>query len=223
MSTPILLRQTPFRIWAVPVLNDNFVYLVCRGPDAVLVDAGAAQPVEAVLQKEGLTLRQILLTHRHGDHTAGAERLQTRIQPGGQFPEPVETLALPGHTADDKGYYYPAAGVVFTGDCLINGACGRVIAGSMQALFESLQRIKQLPDETLVLGGHDYLMDNLQFGLQQAPGNSAIQARLALYQQTPVAALFATLAEEQRTNVFLQAPDLATFAVLRNAKDHFAL
>jgi len=71
-----------------------------------------------------------------------------------------------------------------------------------------------------VLGGHDYLMDNLQFGLQQAPGNAAIQARLTLYQQNPAAALFATLAEEQRTNVFLQASDLATFAALRNAKDH---
>jgi len=221
MSTPILLKQTPFRIWAVPVLNDNFVYLVCRGTDAVLVDAGAAQPVEAALQNEGLTLRQILLTHGHGDHTAGAERLKTRIQPGGRLPEPVETLALPGHTADDKGYYYPAAGVVFTGDCLINGACGRVIGGSMQALFQSIQRIKQLPGETLVLGGHDFLMDNLQFGLQQEPGNAAIQARLALYRQDPPAALFATLAEEQRTNVFLQAPDLATFSALRNAKDHF--
>ncbi len=223
MPVQVLPRQTPFSIWAVPVLTDNFVYLVCCGQDAVLVDAGAAQPVEAVLQKEGLTLRQILLTHRHGDHTAGAERLQTRIQPGGRLPEPVETLALPGHTAEDKGYYYPAAGVVFTGDCLINGACGRVIGGSMQALFESLKRIKQLPDETLVLGGHDYLMDNLQFGLQQEPGNTAIQARIALYNRNPTAALFVTLAEEQRTNLFLRAPDLASFTALRDAKDRFAL
>ncbi len=221
MTDPVLLQQAPFHIWAVPVLHDNFVYLVCRGRDAVLVDAGAAGPVETLLQKEGLALRRMLITHRHGDHTAGAARLQARIQPGGQVPEPVEAIALPGHTADDQGYYYPSAGVVFTGDCLINGACGRVIGGSMPALFESIQRIKQLPGETLVLGGHDYLMDNLQFGLQQEPGDPAIQARMALYKQNPTAALFATLAEEQRTNVFLQAPDLATFSVLRHAKDHF--
>lgn len=221
MPVQFLLKNAPFRLWAVPVLTDNFVYLVCCGQDAVLVDAGEAKPVEAVLQKEGLTLRQILLTHRHGDHTAGAERLQDRIQSGGRVPEPVETLALPGHTRDDRGYYYPSAGVVFTGDCLINGACGRVIAGSMQALFESIQRIKQLPDETLVLGGHDYLLGNLQFGLQQEPGNEAIQARMALYNQNPMAALFVTLAEEKRTNVFLRAPDLASFTALRDAKDHF--
>ncbi len=221
MFEPVLLKQTPFRIWAVSVLNDNFVYLVCCGQDAVLVDAGAAQPVETVLQKEGLVLRQILLTHGHGDHTAGAERLLAQIRSGGRLPEPVETLALPGHTDEDRGYYYPSAGVVFTGDCLINGACGRVIGGSMQALFDSIQRIKKLPGETLVLGGHDYLMDNLQFGLQQEPGNPAILSRLALYQRNPAAALFVTLAEELRTNVFLRASDLASFSALRKAKDHF--
>jgi len=221
MPVQFLLKQTPFRIWAVSVLTDNFVYLVCCRQDAVLVDAGEAEPVETVLQKEGLALRQILLTHGHGDHTAGAGRLQGCIQSGGRLPEPVETLALPGHTRDDRGYYYPSAGVVFTGDCLINGACGRVISGSMQALFESIQRIKQLPVDTLVLGGHDYLLDNLQFGLRQEPGNAAIQARQVLYKQDPAAALFVTLAEEQRTNVFLRAPDLASFTALRDAKDQF--
>lgn len=221
MPVVMRLERGPFRVLVVPVLTDNFVYVVCRDQDAVLVDAGQVEPVEAVLAEEQLVLRQVLVTHAHGDHTAGLARLRAQVQPGGLLPGPVEKLALPGHTPDDVGFYYPSIGVVFTGDCLINGACGRVITGSMRDLYESLQHLKALPPDTLMLGGHDYLPDNLQFARDQEPHNAAIQERLAHYAQEPYAGLFLSLAEEMRTNPFLQAADLETFAALRRAKDRF--
>jgi hydroxyacylglutathione hydrolase len=206
----------------VPVLQDNFVYLVCRGHDAVVIDAGETQPVEAVLGACGLQLRAALLTHRHGDHAAGYTRMQQLVQ--GQVtsaPGPVEVLMLPGHTEEDMGFYFPVPGVVFTGDCLINGACGRVLGGSFGALYASLQRIKQLPADTLVCGGHDYLLDNLRFAQSCEPTNTAIQERMERYAQDPAGAVFVTLEEEKTTNPFLRVPDLEAFITLRKAKDRF--
>lgn len=211
-----------WRVAAIPVLQDNFVYVVSHGRDAVVVDAGASAPVLAYIRETGLVLRDVLLTHQHRDHTAGVADLQALIEPmATSGPIAFEVLSLPGHTAGDVGYYFAAAGVVCTGDCLINGACGRVLGGSMQDLFQSLQRIKALPGETRILGGHDYLKDNLRFALQHQSDNPAIHARRERYASDPAGALFATLDEEWATNPFLQATDLDSFTRLREAKDCF--
>ncbi len=221
MRCVMQLKSSPFRLVAVPVLSDNFVYLVCRGQDAVLIDAGAAGPVEEILRAEGLLLREILLTHRHADHTAGLPALERFVQPGGQLPGPVETLSLPGHTPDDRGYYFSSLGVVFTGDCLINGGCGRAISGSVPDLYRSLQRLLTLPPDTLICGGHDYLLENLRFAAEQDPGNEAIRQRRDLYQADPKMAIFQSIADEIRTNPFLTADNARSFAALRADKDLF--
>jgi len=210
------------QVIVLPVLQDNFVYLLVRGTNAVAIDAGAFAPLAAYLRAQNLCLRAAYLTHGHGDHAAGYGQLQQCIQRDDrQIPGPVEVLELPGHTAEDRGFYFPAAGVAFTGDCLINGACGRVLGGSMEDLYHSLQRIKRLPPETLLFGGHDYLLGNLRFGLHCEPGNAAIQERLHLYRQDPGRALFVSLAEEMASNPFLRAADLQAFTALRQVKDRF--
>lgn len=214
---------------AVPVLGDNFDYLVCCNGQAVLIDAGEAAPVYAALAENNLILRHILITHSHGDHTFGLSELRKlvgtdrrAVHSNGAFGDsalPVKEMDVPGHTADGKMFYFPEAGALFTGDTLINGACGR--AADMQHLFESLQKIKQLPPDTLIFGGHDYLDENLRFGFSIEPDNANIQARLSLYRCDPAAALFVSLEEELKTNVLLRAPDVETFTVLRRAKDRF--
>lgn len=164
----------------------------------------------------------LLLTHRHADHTAGASTLRADIQQHGPSAiGPVETLPVPGHTAHDVAFYFPDAAAVFTGDCLINGACGRLFGRPAMELHESLMRIAQLPADTLVMGGHDYLEDNLRFGLSVEPDNNAIRNRLELYQRDPAAALFVEMKEEIKTNPFLRATTAASFAALRKAKDRF--
>ncbi len=218
----VRIQRGSVEILAIPVCRDNLVYLVCQDGQAVLIDAGSAAPVRACLAANHLRLCNILLTHRHADHTAGATALRADIQQ--QNPSAVgsvEMLSVPGHTANDAAFYFPAAAAVFTGDCLINGACGRIFGGSATELYESLMRIAQLPVETLVLGGHDYLADNLRFGLSVEPDNDAIRNRLALYQRDPAAALFVSLEEEKKTNPFLRATTAESFAALRKAKDRF--
>lgn len=221
-----------YEVLAIPVLQDNFIYLVCREGRAVLVDAGEAGPVFRVLEKENLQLLDVLITHTHHDHIAGCRAIQDRLgvlstSPGVEPREQIllgtacRSLSTPGHTAVHKCYYFPEEGFLFSGDTIINGACGRILDGTAEQLFNSLQLIKQLPDNTRIFGGHDYLADNMEFALSIEPDNADVQARLDLYHRDPAAAIFVPLEEEKKTNPFLRTDSLAEFIALRQAKDRF--
>ncbi len=221
-----------YEVLAVPVLHDNFIYLVCHNGEAVLIDAGEAKPVFTTLEKENLQLLDILITHSHRDHVGGCRAIVDRLgvqstSPGVASAElPVlgtvcRSISAPGHMAVHKIYCFPELGILFTGDTLINGACGRLLGGTAEQLFESLERIKMFPDETRVFGGHDYLTDNMEFALSIAPDNAEMQARLDLYRKDPAAAIFTPLAEEKKTNPFLRVDTVREFAELRRRKDRF--
>jgi hydroxyacylglutathione hydrolase len=221
-----------YEVLAVPVLHDNFVYLVCREGRAVLIDAGEAGPVFSVLEKENLQLLNVLITHTHHDHIGGCRAIQDRLGVLSTSPgvEPQEqtllgtvcrSLSMPGHTSVHKCYHFPKQGLFFSGDTIINGACGRILGGTAEQFFDSLQRIKKLPDDTRVFGGHDYLVDNMEFALSIEPKNADMQARLDRYRSDPASTIFATLGEEKQTNPFLRVNSLAEFIALRQAKDRF--
>jgi hydroxyacylglutathione hydrolase len=59
----------------VPAFEDNYIWLVSDGHDAVVIDPGDAAPVEACLAKRGWHLTAILLTHHHRDHVGGVAGL----------------------------------------------------------------------------------------------------------------------------------------------------
>ncbi len=217
-------------VLAVPVLRDNFVYLVCRGGNAVLIDAGEAKPVFKVLEQERLQLHDLFITHTHHDHVGGCRAIQDRLGVLAVSPsvEPrtyevlgtvCRSISTPGHMAVHKTYYFPELGALFPGDTLVNGACGRLLGGTAEQLFDSLQKIKALPAETRIFGGHDYLIDNMQFALSVEPGNPDVRARIELYRHDPAAAIFTTLAEEKKTNPFLRVDSVEAFAELRLNKD----
>ncbi len=221
-----------FEVLAVPVLRDNFAYLVCRADEAVLVDAGEAKPVFQALEENDLHLQKVLITHAHHDHVGGCRKIQDRL--GVQSVSPaVEAgefsmlgtvcrfISTPGHMALHKCYYFPELGILFTGDTLINGACGRLLGGTAEQLFSSLRAICELPDDTRIFGGHDYLVDNMEFALSVEPGNEDVKARLDLYRTDPPTAIFATLGEEKKTNSFLRVDSVGAFATLRKQKDAF--
>ena len=221
-----------YEVLAVPVLHDNFVSLVCRGGEAVLVDAGEAKPVFSALEGNGLRLQKLLITHTHHDHIGGCRAIQDRL--GVQSTSPgiasgtssmlgtvCQSISTPGHTALHKIYHFPELKILFTGDTLINGACGRLLGGTAEQLFASLRKICELPDDTRIFGGHDYLVDNMDFALSLEPGNADMQARLDLYRADPATAIFATLAEEKKTNPFLRVDTVEAFAALRKRKDAF--
>ena len=221
-----------FEVLAVPVLGDNFVYLVCRDGEAILIDAGEAKPIFRALDEKDLRLRKLLITHTHHDHIGGCRVIQDRLGVQSTSPavEPGEvpmlgttchSISTPGHMAVHKCYHFPELGVLFTGDTLINGACGRLLGGTAEQLFSSLRKICELPDETRIFGGHDYLVDNMEFALSVEPGNEDIKARLELYRRDPASAIFAMLSEEKKTNPFLRVDFTREFAELRRKKDSF--
>jgi len=221
-----------YELLAVPVLHDNFVYLVCRGNEAVLIDAGEAKPVFKVLEENDLRLQKLLITHTHPDHIGGCQKIQDRLSvqsispavESGEFSmlgTVCRSISTPGHVAVHKVYYFPELNVLFAGDTIINGGCGRLLGGTPKQFFDSLQLIKQLSDKTRIFGGHDYLVANMEFALSTEPDNEDAKARLNLYRTDPSAAIFATLGEEKKTNPFLRVATAEKFAALRRRKDCF--
>jgi hydroxyacylglutathione hydrolase len=235
---------------------DNWIYLAIAASEAFVVDPGDAAPVLQALATARLRLRAILLTHGHADHTAGVAALRhatgcvvlgpaecaacglDRTLAGGEelaLPGgPVRVIAVPGHTPGHLAYHAPDAAAVWTGDTLLAGGCGRSQPGAVATLWQSLLRLRGLPPATRVCDGHDYLADNLEFGLSVLPGDAAISRRLQAVQSAGTAPpASGTLADECATNLFLRAeedavaatmgiagaPPVDVFATLRRRKD----
>lgn len=225
-----------YELLAVQVLRSTygtFNYLLCRDGRAILVDCGEAAPVFAVLEQEGLQLTDVLITHNHGDHAGGCRAVQDRLGvlsfspavEGREFEilgTTCRSFDTSGHLPLCKSYYFPEPGICFTGDAVINGAVGRLTGGGTpEQFFAGLERIKQLPEETMIFGGHDYLEDNAAFALSVNPGNEAMRTRRKLYASDPLAAVFQTLEAEKKSNPFLQVQSADEFAALRKRKDEF--
>jgi hydroxyacylglutathione hydrolase len=243
----------------------NFTYLHRCGPDqAFVVDPGHAPAVLEALQTHHLALKAILVTHLHWDHVGGAADLQRKarcalIGAGSTLlPAPdrmvadgdvleigavtVQVAATPGHTQDSVCYYVPerlgAHGVVYTGDTLFVGGCGRLLEGDALTMWRSLQRLAALPEETLVYCGHDYALENCEFAVAVAPDHRRFRDRLAEIQKTIEYGRLtvpSTIGQEKAANIFLQAdrPQIRAalgleearpeevFAELRSRKDLF--
>jgi hydroxyacylglutathione hydrolase len=243
----------------------NFIYLHRCGPDhAFVVDPGNAPLVWESLRAHRLALKAILVTHHHWDHVGGAADLQQRsgcelIGAGSTLiPAPdrtvadgdvldigavtIQVVATPGHTQDSVCYYIPgrpgAHGVVYTGDTLFVGGCGRLLEDDGLTMWQSLQRLAALPEETLVYCGHDYALENYEFAATVAPDHRRIRERLAEIQKTIEYGRLtvpSTIGQERATSIFLQAnhPQIRAalglpearpeevFAELRSRKDLF--
>ncbi|TDP11801.1 hydroxyacylglutathione hydrolase [Roseateles asaccharophilus] len=259
---------------ALPAFTDNYIWMLHDGSEALVVDPGESVPVLAALKRLKLGLAGILVTHHHGDHVGGLAPLMELLQ--GQvwgparesIPAPPdryralhegETLTLlgqtlqvievPGHTAGHLAFYASPpdqAPLLFCGDTLFSGGCGRLFEGTAVQMWTSLQRLAALPGNTRVCCAHEYTLSNLRFARTIEPGNQALaayQAWCEARREQELPTLPSSIGQELDINPFLrcdqaavraavlarspesltaqQAEPAAVFALLRQWKNEF--
>lgn len=240
----------PLEIVRVPVLSDNYSWLVHDGAsgETAVVDPGEAPPVLAVAEARGWRIGHVWITHWHPDHTAGiagvvaatgahvtgpeAERdkfagLQTGVGEGDRIAlgdHAAEVMTTPGHTAGHIVFHFAGEAAIFTGDTLFAMGCGRLFEGDAAQMHGNMRRFAALPDATRVYCGHEYTQSNGRFALTVDPDNAALRNRMATVDRLRAAGeptIPTTIGEERATNPFLRAPDAAALAELRAGKDAF--
>lgn len=257
------------QVHPVPAFRDNYIWLLDGsesgelGRPAAIVDPGDALPVLHALDKLSLTPVAILITHHHGDHTGGIQELCARFRvpvygpqqeaiPGISHPlregdrvelpgfPLLEVLEVPGHTAGHIAYVGET--LLFCGDTLFAGGCGRLFEGSAEQLYSSLQKLALLPGDTWIYCAHEYTLSNLNFAQAVEPDNPVLLTRIQqtrLLRQEDKATVPSQIEMEKRTNPFLRChiptivasaeryagrslmPGAETFAALRHWKDHW--
>jgi len=250
----------------LPAFDDNYIWMLHDGHQALVVDPGDEVPVLQALQTRQLQLKAILVTHHHVDHVGGVAELRAATgasvygPAGEEMPEPLQrmddgdTLALlglhftvlnvPGHTAGHIAWYSPDVDgqpLLFCGDTLFSGGCGRLFEGTPAQMLASLDRLAALPGATRVCCAHEYTLSNLRFARTVEPGNATLQqyARQCEEQRARrQPTLPSTLALEREINPFLRSRQpaiaqavharspaasdaISVFAALREWKNEF--
>jgi hydroxyacylglutathione hydrolase len=228
----------PAQTYLFGCLSDNFGVLL-HDPETgatASIDAPEAGPVEAALEKTGWRLTDILVTHHHGDHTAGIGELKAHhhcrvtaprreVQRIAHVDETVaegetvkvgslqgRVLDTPGHTAGHISFVFPADKLAFVGDTLFSIGCGRVIEGDPQMMWNSLLKLRGLSDDTRFYCGHEYTEANIRFAKSIEPNNKALAARaeeVAKLRAAGKPTIPATIGAEKAANPFLRADDSA--------------
>ena len=238
---------------ALPAFTDNYIWMLHDGARAVVVDPGESAPVQEALDRLGLQLAGILVTHHHGDHTGGIDALRPRLQgpvwgPAREnIPAPFTPMAdgdtlevlglrfavhdVPGHTAGHIAYVQQGGGetpLLFCGDTLFSAGCGRLFEGTPAQMQASLARLAALPAGTRVCCTHEYTMSNLRFAAAVEPGNAELAAYTARCQALRDAGqptLPSSIGQELGINPFLRwsAPAVVAAARAQGAADDSAV
>jgi len=233
----------PLDIIQIPVLTDNYVYLVRDpGSDAVaVVDPAVPEPVLAELQRRGWRLTHILNTHHHGDHVGGnlalkqatgclivgpradADRIpgiDVQLGDGDTWSlgtQPARIFDVPGHTRGHIAYWFANSDALFCGDTLFALGCGRLFEGSPAQMWSSLQKFLALPDSAKVYCAHEYTESNARFAVTVEPGNDALTRRYAEIRSLRAAGkptVPSTIGAERATNPFLRPASAGLRATL---------
>ncbi|WP_088624637.1 hydroxyacylglutathione hydrolase [Oceanicola sp. 22II-s10i] len=221
----------PLDIVTIPCRTDNYAYLV-KGPDGVcIIDAPEAGPIIAAAEERGWTPGVLMITHHHGDHTAGTDELKARFgvkvmgpkaeeaklppldmaltegMNGGEGEGYTVPLDVPGHTLGHMAFHFPNGGAIFTADSLMAWGCGRVFEGTMEMQYATMCKLAALPPETMIYSGHEYTTANGKFALSIEPENAKLISRMKEVEAARAAGrptVPVPLSVELETNPFLR-------------------
>lgn len=250
----------------IPAFADNYLWLLHDGHQALVVDPGDAAPVQRVLQQNNLKLCAILVTHHHADHTGGVDALSDETgaivygPATERIPKPFAPLKegddvnvtglnfnvidVPGHTSGHIAYYTPEVNgrpLLFCGDTLFLGGCGRLFEGTPAQMMASLDKLAVLPGNTKVCCTHEYTLSNLSFAVAVDQNNqtlAAYQMHCESLRQQNKPTLPTSIAQELLINPFVRTrqsalissaqhfdaaahDDVSVFAAIRQLKNTF--
>ncbi len=215
---------------ALHAFKDNYIWILVNEREHTFscVDPGDETPVLNYAKTNGLTLKNILITHHHADHAGGIAGLLKQF-PKASVYGPADprlplinmsvrdedivhidnlafrVLSTPGHTSSHICYQEPTKGWLFCGDTLFSAGCGRVFDGTIEQLHHSIQLLKNLPQDTEVYCGHEYTLQNLRFAASMEPENLTIASYIShLQNKKDPCTLPSTIALEQQINPFMR-------------------
>ena len=218
----------------IPVLSDNYVYLV-REPKSgavAVVDPAVTDEILAEANKLGWKITHILNTHHHSDHIGGNEAIkaatgctivgpaydpdripgmQIQVKDGDLYKfgdESAEVFFVPGHTRGHIAYWFKDSSALFCGDTMFSIGCGRLFEGTPQQMWTSLSRLRALPPETRIYCAHEYTESNVRFAVSIDPNNAALRAYEAEVKDKrarKIPTIPTTLKLERAANPFLRA------------------
>lgn len=251
-------------LMTIPCLSDNYAFLF-GNPDtkeAVLFDVPEAEPINEAVAQSGWTLSTVVLTHHHWDHIDGLDGLENRaklkiigakadahrlpsldmaVSEGDNIQLAGETAHIfdvSGHTVGHIAIHLPKSGFAVTADSLMAMGCGRLFEGTADQMWDSMQKLRALPPETIICSGHEYTASNARFAASLEHDNARLNSRIETINESRAADLPTVpslLSEECATNPFLRADDpalqaaigmvgqpaAAVFAEIRVRKDRF--
>ena len=248
----------------IKAYSDNYIWLISTNEGSIVVDPGESGEILNLIDSNKINLKGVLITHHHYDHTNGLVDLTNKIDLAVFGPKnninginnivgesdkfsligiDFEVIEIPGHTLDHLAFYSFNDGnpILFCGDTLFAGGCGRVFEGTFKQMFKSLKKISKYPKETKVFCGHEYTLSNLKFALEVDKDNELLKNEFIDVEKLVSSgkpSLPTNLDKEFKLNPFLRCNDaniknkiiqkfdimddeLEIFTALRKWKDNF--
>ena len=238
------------KVEIIKCLEDNYSYIIVdeKNQTACVIDPSEAQPIINFVEEKKIYLKYILNTHHHYDHIGGNEELKKKYNskivgfkedrnriPGiNEFVEnnqiwkadnfEAKIFHVPGHTSGHIAYHFYKEKKIFTGDTLFSLGCGRIFEGTYEEMFNSLNKIKNLSEDTEIYCGHEYTLQNSKFCIYHDSKNLNLQKKIIEIEEKlrkGLPTIPSILKDEINCNIFLKAKDLESFSKLRDLKDNF--
>jgi hydroxyacylglutathione hydrolase len=238
------------KIQIIPCLQDNYSYLIIDEINniACVVDPSEAEPIIRYLKNTEIKLKFILNTHHHYDHVGGNLKLKDKYganivgYKGDKERIPgidilvddqqtwmyenfeAKVIHIPGHTLGHICFYFHKEKSVFTGDTLFSLGCGKIFEGTYSQMFDSLMKLKKLPQNTKIFCGHEYTLQNSKFCMLHDENNKNLKTKIneiKIKLKTGLSTIPSTIKDELECNIFLRSNNVETFSKLRDLKDNF--